>query len=149
VLLRDEEWAGWSNVKIANSCGVDDKTVASVRADLSSEVPRIATRTVERGGTTYAMNTAAIGRAPAVRAELADELPAPAPDPEAEAVRALFASTFRKPADVRKTLTMVKVSGALRARKAKAQCGRLEDPLASARVQIPTENARGPFLALV
>jgi phage N-6-adenine-methyltransferase len=96
VLLRDEEWAGWSDREIARRCGVSHTFVAETRslATVASDAPRAFTT---KHGTTATMNTAAIGRAPAVRAKIADELPAPAPDPEAEAVRALFASTFRKP----------------------------------------------------
>jgi hypothetical protein len=35
TLLADPEWSQWSNFAIAKQCGVNDKTVASVRADLA------------------------------------------------------------------------------------------------------------------
>jgi len=65
TLCRDEEWGKWSDREIARRCGVDHKTVAPVRAELSGELPQIEDRLVQRGGTTYPMSTAAIGR-PAV-----------------------------------------------------------------------------------
>jgi hypothetical protein len=34
VMLADDEWRTWSDRRIAETCGVDDKTVASVRAQL-------------------------------------------------------------------------------------------------------------------
>lgn len=62
TLLRDEEWAKWSNVAIAKRCGVDEGTVRNVRSFLSSEFPMIETpRLVERNGTTYTMSTSNIG----------------------------------------------------------------------------------------
>lgn len=62
TLLRDEEWGAWSNSKIARACGVDDKTVAATRMDLSSEIPKMETRKVERNGIVYEQNTANIGK---------------------------------------------------------------------------------------
>lgn len=59
TLLRDAEWQQWSDRKIADVCGVSDKTVAATRRDLSAEIPQIATRTIERAGTTYQMTPAA------------------------------------------------------------------------------------------
>ena len=57
TLLRDEEWAKWSNKEISRRCGVDDKTVASVRSNLSSEIPQIAREeiTVSRNGSSYTL----------------------------------------------------------------------------------------------
>jgi hypothetical protein len=60
ILLDDAEWGAWSDREIARRCGVDNKTVSSLRARPSEEVPQI--RTVERNGTTYQQNTAAIGK---------------------------------------------------------------------------------------
>jgi hypothetical protein len=55
--------AGKSNVQIAEHCGVDEKTVRKYRneAIASSEIPKIETRTVTRGKSTYQQNTAKIG----------------------------------------------------------------------------------------
>ena len=63
-LLNDPVWAGWASREIARRCAVDDKTVLALRPPpVSAEVPQMDTpRTVSRNGTTYTMNTAAIGR---------------------------------------------------------------------------------------
>lgn len=56
TLLRDSEWAQWSNREIARRSGVNDKTVASVRSALSAEFPQIDqpdSITVSRGGVTF------------------------------------------------------------------------------------------------
>lgn len=55
VMLRDAEWVLWSDREIARKCGVSDKTVGAVRAELvaSAEIPQIDVRTVERAGTVY------------------------------------------------------------------------------------------------
>lgn len=61
-LLRDEEWAAWSDREIARKCAVHHELVGRVRKDLSGGIRQIAeTRTVERGGSTYTMNTGNIG----------------------------------------------------------------------------------------
>ena len=65
TLLRDEEWAKWSNGEIARRCAVSDVFVGKVRDDLSPnglEIPP--KRTVTRNGTTYTQNTANIGAVP-------------------------------------------------------------------------------------
>lgn len=51
AMLRDAEWVCWSNSEIARRCGVTDKTVASVRAELvgRSEIPNVDTRTDSAG----------------------------------------------------------------------------------------------------
>lgn len=54
VLLRDEEWVGWSDREIGRRCNVDGKFVASVRASICGQ-PQMTERIVERGGTTYTM----------------------------------------------------------------------------------------------
>lgn len=66
-LLNDEEWSHWSDSVIARHAKVDHKTVARYRDEIafshlgnSQDRPR----TVERGGTTYTQNTAAIGKRP-------------------------------------------------------------------------------------
>lgn len=63
TLLNDEEWSGWNNSEIARRCGVTDKTVAALRPQPSSEIPKIdTTRTVTRGGTTYQQKTSGKGK---------------------------------------------------------------------------------------
>lgn len=64
MLLTDEEWSTWSNNAIADHCHVDDRTVASARADLKrASTPNgvDAPRRASRGGTTYTINTSNIG----------------------------------------------------------------------------------------
>ncbi len=39
TLLRDPEWARWSDRQIGKACAVDHKTVAKVRAELTGEIP--------------------------------------------------------------------------------------------------------------
>ena len=51
-----------SDNQIAEHVGVSDKTVAKYREDATSEIPKIKTRTVTRGGTTYEQDTANIGK---------------------------------------------------------------------------------------
>lgn len=65
TMLRDEEWSGWNDSKIARVCAVSDKTVASVRREVSSEFPKMSeSRLVERNGKVYEQNTANIGKRP-------------------------------------------------------------------------------------
>jgi hypothetical protein len=64
TLLRDEEWAAWSDHEIARRCVVDPKTVGNIRKELaaSMEIPQMPTeRTVSRGGQTYTQNVSNIG----------------------------------------------------------------------------------------
>jgi hypothetical protein len=61
MLLRDPDWSQWSDREIGRRCGVDHKTVATVRAHLGNS-PDGAPRTVQRGGSTYTMNTASVGK---------------------------------------------------------------------------------------
>lgn len=69
VLLRDEEWAAWSDREIARRCGVGAPLVAEVRVTVTvssySEAPRTYTT---KHGTTATMKTEAIGRVPAAPA---------------------------------------------------------------------------------
>lgn len=55
ILLRDEEWARWSNREIARRCKIHHSTVADIRKRLeaSGAIRQIEERTVERGGTVY------------------------------------------------------------------------------------------------
>ena len=54
----------WSNRKVSKYVGVDDKTVAVIRSELelSSEIPQIETRIVQRGNQKYQQNTKKIGK---------------------------------------------------------------------------------------
>jgi hypothetical protein len=79
TMLQDAEWSRNSDRDIARHCGVAPMTViryrTAVMADLSVPNGQIAPdplRLVTRGGTTYEMNTAAIGE------------PTPAPSPPAD-----------------------------------------------------------------
>lgn len=62
TLLEDEEWGAWSNREIARRCGVSDVFVGKVRGDASANGLQIEeSRTVERNGATYQINTQNIG----------------------------------------------------------------------------------------
>jgi hypothetical protein len=52
ILLKDEEWAQWSNREIARQCGVSHEFVANIRKQLSGNRSQIE-RKVKRGGTVY------------------------------------------------------------------------------------------------
>ncbi len=67
VLLRDEEWVKWSNAEIARKVRCSDKTVASVRIELTSasEIPRLTERQ-GADGKTYTMPQASPARPVAV-----------------------------------------------------------------------------------
>lgn len=53
----------WSDRQIAKHCGVSDRMVNGVRADLSAKNSQIdSSRTVTRNGTTYTQDTARIGK---------------------------------------------------------------------------------------
>lgn len=60
-MLKDGEWATWSNEIIAKTCMVSPHTVADVKKSISAnaEIPKI--RKVERNGTVYEQNTSNIG----------------------------------------------------------------------------------------
>lgn len=64
TLLRDEEWQGWSNRKIAEVCGVSEFMVREARPAICEKIADTP-RKVERNGTTYTQNTANIGKRPA------------------------------------------------------------------------------------
>lgn len=59
-LLRDPEWAKWSDREIGKACAVDHKTVGKVRRELTGEIPteRSVTYT-DRHGNVSAMRVAA------------------------------------------------------------------------------------------
>lgn len=87
LLLADPEWSRWSNREIARRCGVSPGLVGLVRHERRQEARASAhgeqMRSCTRGGTTYPMNTAAIGAAPQ------EDLPA-------EEAAALRAETIRQ-----------------------------------------------------
>lgn len=64
--LKHPKGAKLSDTKLAEHVGVTDKTVAKYRDKLetSSEIPKIDTREVTRGGVTYEQKTSAIGKSP-------------------------------------------------------------------------------------
>lgn len=62
TLLKDEEWAKWSDREIARRCLVTHPFVASLRSGLSGNDYQMSSRLVERNGTVYEQNTANIGR---------------------------------------------------------------------------------------
>jgi hypothetical protein len=73
TLLQDDEWAKWSDRNIAEKCAVSSPFVAHVRESICkpfTDAPApIEPRKVERGGTVYTMNTAAVGKRAAVTPE--------------------------------------------------------------------------------
>lgn len=81
VLLADPEWSQWSNLEIARRCHASEFLVRTVRDELSSIKSKIEERKVERNGSAYIMNTAAIGVpsrghvGPAPAAKAPDEYP--------------------------------------------------------------------------
>lgn len=63
TLLRDNEWAAWSDREIARACAVGAPLVADVRRSICNPITdRAAARTVQRGGSVYQMETDGIGR---------------------------------------------------------------------------------------
>jgi hypothetical protein len=71
TLVRDQEWALWSDREIARQVGVSPTTVGTIRSELSvhagqmpevEAVPTPAKRTVARGGKSYEMDIAKIGK---------------------------------------------------------------------------------------
>lgn len=93
TLLEDEEWSGWTNVAIANQCGVSDMHVYRMRQELShqqcgSEPPTERTYTTKHG-TTATMQTGNIGqgqRVPEPPPQAPDTEPAPRPERRGKAM---------------------------------------------------------------
>lgn len=87
TLLKDADWAKWSDREIARQCGVSHEYVRQTRTAICQPLTDTpATRTVERGGKTYEQNTANIGKkatpaAPAPATQAAPTPAAPAPSP--------------------------------------------------------------------
>lgn len=95
TLLRDEEWAKWSNGEIARRCAVSDVFVGKVRDDLSPNGLEIPTeRTVTRNGTTYTQNTANVGAKPG---PAVPPIPAPTAKEYSAAVQGRNASAISNP----------------------------------------------------
>jgi hypothetical protein len=53
VLLSDDEWKEWGDREIASRCGVTHPFVGQIRKGLSGNGFQMASRKVQRGGTTY------------------------------------------------------------------------------------------------
>lgn len=63
TLLRDEEWAQWSDREIARRCAVSKSFVSNMRPSLSTNASEAPARTyTNKHGTTTTMNTQNIGR---------------------------------------------------------------------------------------
>lgn len=88
TLLKDSEWAAWSDRKIAEVCGVGNQLVGEVRRAICvNHTDTPAVRTVERNGKTYTQNTANIGKtATRQHEETRDQHCAPEPTPKAAPV---------------------------------------------------------------
>ena len=84
LLLNDDEWQRWNDSEIARLCGVSSMFVGNLRRDSAIIKPFNDSRMIERGGTTYTMHTANIGR-PAPQPDVDEPLPvfvvAPEPEP--------------------------------------------------------------------
>ncbi len=85
TLLKDAEWAAWSDRKIAEVCGVGNQLVGEVRRAICvNHTDTPAVRTVERNGKTYTQNTANIGKtATRQHEEARDQQCEPEPTPKA------------------------------------------------------------------
>lgn len=82
TLLRDQEWARWSDGEIAKRCQVSDRFVAAIRKELSPNGSEIPTeRIVTRGTQTYMQNTANVGKTTQTIPNPARFVPAVAPVP--------------------------------------------------------------------
>lgn len=62
MALAHPEGSKWSDRAIATHCGVDHKTVAKIRADLTGEIPSDERAYTTKHGTTAVMKTAKIGK---------------------------------------------------------------------------------------
>ena len=60
TLLNDPEWSTWSDREIARQCRVSDKTVGHLRNSADTKLNK--ERKAQRGGKTYTVNTANIGK---------------------------------------------------------------------------------------
>jgi hypothetical protein len=80
TMLRDEEWGKWSDRKIGEKCGVDHKTVAKYRRELTGEFP---SQPIRKGADGRTINTAKIGAKPPAESK-SDDSPAPKPSTSEE-----------------------------------------------------------------
>ena len=62
ILLKDKEWKGWADTKIAAVCNISVDLVAKVRASLGKTDSATSVRKVERAGKVIKMNTSKIGK---------------------------------------------------------------------------------------
>jgi hypothetical protein len=60
VLLEDFEWSEWTDLKIAEQCGVSSMFVGKIRKELNGGAQT--ERKVKRGDTEYTINTEKMGR---------------------------------------------------------------------------------------
>jgi hypothetical protein len=88
AMLADPEWTAWSDRKIAEQCLVSNHLVAELRGAHLGEIPDApATRTTERSGKTYQMETGRIGKSKPKNGKSANgngKHPAAAPPPDDE-----------------------------------------------------------------
>ena len=83
AMLADPEWAKWTDVKIAQACGVSDHFVGSSRRSHRSD--RCERTFITKHGTEAVMHTAAIGPKPAKTVE-PERTPEPASPAQAQPV---------------------------------------------------------------
>jgi len=88
MFLEDEIWQGWSNVEIANKCGVDQSTVKRHRDSIIciAKDAKPKERKATRNGKTYTINTENIGKPAEPKPELPQNAlfeaqPQPEPEP--------------------------------------------------------------------
>ena len=64
MLLMDVEWGKWSSNKIAQCCGVDEKTIRNYREFITSENPKLESERTytDKHGNITTMNTSYIGK---------------------------------------------------------------------------------------
>lgn len=120
TLLGDEEWKQWSDREIARRCGVGNKFVSNVRAELypPSVFGTQIERKAERNGTTYTQNTANIGMTPRVK-------PALPPDTPHRIAERVDAGLLGIPQAIKLTRAIEKASPEIKAAVVKAE---IDDP---------------------
>lgn len=126
TMFNDPEWSHWADSAIARQCAVDHKTVARHRPAPSWEIPKIdAPRTVSRGGSTYTMNTSAIGARPSADrsvfdssgagSRIATERPAFVPGPAVPAAASPLQPDAGRAAQLAEDLSHTAISAKVRA----------------------------------
>jgi phage N-6-adenine-methyltransferase len=137
TMLRDEEWAQWSNHEIARRCAVSESSVRNIRAELE-RTTQIAQSTTRTGGDGRTINTTNIGTnrpapkvvytAPAPPAPAAasdNNVPYQNSTPEASWEETTEGTQLSGKAFVEYTDEDWRVAGSLRARMHKEQRGGL------------------------